>query len=100
MSDIMKELREEDLLIQAKQDSIQPGDSQSFLESLMERHRLYLKYEDRAFTAGDISRQSMINAMKENIFLQIMIYKLRVELEGDIAKILVVLMIKKQGFKT
>ena len=87
MSDIIGEMLKEDALIRAKQDKIAPGDSAKLLENLMERHRLYSRYEGLAKKAKDSMRTFMISTMREDLFLQVMIYKIKADLEGDIAKI-------------
>jgi hypothetical protein len=87
MSDIIGDMMKEDALIREKQSKIMPGDSPKFLDCLMERHRLYSKYENIAKATGDVQRAFMISGMREDVLSQVMIYKIKVDLEGDIAKI-------------
>ena len=87
MTNLINEMLKDDALIRTKQDQIAPGDSVKFLENLMERHRLYSRYEILAKKAGDSMRTFMISTMREDLLLQVMIYKIKVDLEGDIAKI-------------
>jgi len=87
MSDLISEMIKEDAIIRSKQDKLQPGDSQGFLDCLMERHRLYSKYEHMAKAQGDPMRNFMISTMREDVLSQVMIYKIKVDVEGDMAKI-------------
>jgi len=50
----------------------------------MERHKLYLKYEKMA---TDITTRFNISSRREDIFLEVMIYKVKADMEDDMAQI-------------
>lgn len=50
----------------------------------MERHKLYLKYENMA---TDITTRFNISSRREDIFLEVMIYKVKADMEDDMAQI-------------
>ena len=83
----MSDLKKENAQILEKYSNFQRGDSQKMLEMTEERHRLYYKYEKIAKAQGDLLGELFISSMREDVFLQIMIYKVKVDVEGDIAKI-------------
>jgi hypothetical protein len=50
----------------------------------MERHKLYLKYENMA---TDITTRFNISSRREDIFLEVMIYKVKADMEDYMAQI-------------
>ena len=50
----------------------------------MERHKLYLKYENMD---TDITTRFNISSRREDIFLEVMIYKVKADMEDDMAQI-------------
>jgi hypothetical protein len=50
----------------------------------MERHKLYLKYENMA---NDITTRFNISSRREDIFLEVMIYKVKADMEDDMSQI-------------
>jgi hypothetical protein len=77
------ELRAEDAKINKKIDKVQRN-SRAIIELLMERHKLYLKYESMA---ADITTRFNISTRREDIFLEVMIYKVKADMEDDMAQI-------------
>jgi hypothetical protein len=88
MTDLIDRMLEEDALIREKIKNIPPGESQKFADQFFERHRLYAKYADMARAAGDSQRSMYISLMREGLMVQAMMFKIKGELEGDMAKII------------
>jgi hypothetical protein len=88
MTDLIKRMLEEDALIREKLKNISQGDSQKFADVLFERHRLYVKYGDMAKAAGDSQTSFNISLMRDGVMVQAMMFKIKGELEGDMAKII------------
>jgi hypothetical protein len=88
MTDLIDRMLEEDALIREKIKNIPPGESQKFADQFFERHRLYAKYENMAKAAGDSQRSLYIGLMREGLMVQAMMFKIKGELEDDMAKII------------
>jgi len=84
MTDIIEQLKAEDIILNERMATVQ-GDSRKMLELLMERHKNYHRHENQA---TDPTLRVQISNMREDVFLQIMIYKIKADFEDDIAKII------------
>jgi hypothetical protein len=80
---LIDELRAEDAKINKRINKVQ-SNSRATIELLMERHKMYLKYENMA---ADITTRFNISTIREDIFLKVMIYKVKADMEDDMAQI-------------
>jgi len=60
------------------------GNTRKVLDLMMEKHRLYHKYE---IEETDPEFRFKKSTLRQEVFIQIMIYKVKADLEDDIAKI-------------
>jgi hypothetical protein len=80
---LIDKLRAGDAKIIKRIDKVQRN-SRAVIQLLMERHKLYLKYENMA---TDITTRFNISSRREDIFLEVMIYKVKADMEDDMAQI-------------
>jgi hypothetical protein len=80
---LIDKLRADDAKIIKRIDKVQRN-SRAVIQLLMERHKVYLKYENMA---TDITTRFNISTRREDIFLEVMIYKVKADMEDDMSQI-------------
>ena len=80
---IIDELKAEDAKINERMDKVQ-GNTRATTELMMERHKMYLRYEKKE---TDEFLKFRISTMREDAFTQVMLFKVKGDVEEDIAKI-------------